>query len=315
MTIIPVSAPAASPAPLSHVTPWRIVVDAYLAAAVDSPNTRRAYHRHLVNAFVTIGVETVADLTGTDLARYRAHVTSSSLAPASQGQALAAVRSFLTWAGTMGAHQLPGDVVRAALRTPRASTQKPYQVLSEPEIAAVITAAKTPRDRAILAVILGAGLRAAETVGLDVEDVQEDADGETVLHVHGKGRKDCTVPVRGDVARLVRAYLQETGRRLGDGGPLFRSHDRGVGVRDRQRLSTRAVGYLVERATAAAGIEAKRISPHSMRHTYALRTLRAGGNVVAVSKLLGHASVATTQKYVDHLALSELRAAVPSLPV
>ena len=71
----------------------------------------------------------------------------------------------------------------------------------------------------------------------------------------------------------------------------------------------------MERAVAAAGVDAKRISPHSLRHSFALRSLRAGANVVAVSKLLGHASVSTTQRYVDHLALAELRAAVPPLPV
>jgi site-specific recombinase XerD len=64
-----------------------------------------------------------------------------------------------------------------------------------------------------------------------------------------------------------------------------------------------------------AGLAAKAISPHALRHTYAIRALRAGGNVIAVQKLLGHASVATTQRYLDHLALGELRAAVPPLPV
>src|SRR5205085_1811059 len=59
---------------------------------------------------------------------------------------------------------------------------------------------------------------------------------------------------------------------------------------------------------------AKRISPHALRHTYALRALRHTGNVMAVAKLLGHAQLSTTQRYVDHLDLSELRQAVPPLP-
>jgi site-specific recombinase XerD len=86
-------------------------------------------------------------------------------------------------------------------------------------------------------------------------------------------------------------------------------------VRERTRLSTRAVGYLVRRALEKSGLTAKAISPHSLRHTYAIRALRAGGNVIAVQKLLGHASIATTQRYLDHLALGELRAAVPPLPL
>jgi len=72
---------------------------------------------------------------------------------------------------------------------------------------------------------------------------------------------------------------------------------------------------LVRKRADAAGIAAKRISPHALRHTYAVRSLRQGGNVVAISRLLGHTSIATTQRYVNHLAVSELRAAVPELPL
>ena len=66
--------------------------------------------------------------------------------------------------------------------------------------------------------------------------------------------------------------------------------------------------------TRQAGIDAKRISPHSLRHSFALRTLRYSGNVVAVSKLLGHSQLTTTQRYVDHLELDELREVIPTLP-
>jgi site-specific recombinase XerD len=297
------------------VTPWRIVIDAYLAAGVDSDHTRRAYRRHIEQACTAMGVDSLADMNGAMLATYRTQVTGSNLAPATQAQALAALRSCLRWARTMGAHQLPDEVIKVALRTPRATVQRPYAVLSEPEIAAMLAAAQTARDKALLAVLFGAGLRVAEAAALDVGDVQEDGDGETVLHVRqGKGRKDRTVPVQADVARLLRSYLSQTGRRLGDSGPLFRAHDRAAKRLPRARLTVRAIAYVVERTARMAGIEAKAISPHSLRHTYALRALRHGGNVVAVSKLLGHASISITQKYVDHLALAELRQAVPPLP-
>jgi hypothetical protein len=80
----------------------------------------------------------------------------------------------------------------------------------------------------------------------------------------------------------------------------------------RARLTTRAAGYIVERATKAAGIAAKH---NSLRHTFAIRSLRSRHDVIAVQKLLGHASVAATQRYLDHLDLAELRQAVPDLPV
>jgi integrase/recombinase XerC len=83
----------------------------------------------------------------------------------------------------------------------------------------------------------------------------------------------------------------------------------------RGRLSTRAVGDVVKRLATVAGVTARRTTPHSLRHTYAIRALRAGANIVAVSKLLGHASITTTQVYLSHLELGELRAAVPHLPM
>ena len=211
---------------------------------------------------------------------------------------------------------MSAEVVRIGLKTPKVVVRRPYRTLGERDIASVLATAATSRDRALLAVLLGGGLRAAEAVGLDVTDLHDDPDGGLVIAVRrGKGRRDRQVPVQPEVSSLLLAYLAETGRRLGDPGPLFRAHDRGHHLRERVRLSTRAVGYLVSQAMEKAGLTAKAISPHSLRHTYAIRALQAGGNVIAVQKLLGYASVATTQRYLDHLALGELRAAVPPLPI
>ncbi len=102
---------------------------------------------------------------------------------------------------TMGAHGLSSDVVDAALRTARATVRRPYQVLSEPEVATVLQAADNPRDAALLAVLLGAGLRVSESSGLDVADVVVDQDGDTALYVRqGKGRKDRVVPIQPEPA-------------------------------------------------------------------------------------------------------------------
>jgi site-specific recombinase XerD len=302
------------PPALAPSTHWQAVLAAYLDAAIDSPHTRRAYTRHITAALEALDVPSLTDLTGAMLAAWRAHVTGSTLSPASQSQALAALRSFLRWAGTFGAHSIPPDVIREALRTPRATVTRPYHVLSDPEAARLLSAAENLRDRALVALLLGAGLRAAELVALDVDDLHEDGDGETVLHIRaGKGRKDRVVPIRDDAARAVRRYLAASRRSLGDPGPLLLSEDRARRSPDR-RLSTRAVGYLVARLCERAEIDAKRISPHSIRHTYAIRALRHRATVPAVQKLLGHASVATTSRYLDHLELAELRAAVPTLP-
>ncbi len=301
---------------ITATTRWQVVVDAYLDAAIDSKESRRAYRRNLMRAFTALGITVVAELTGAHLAAYRAAVTTSALSPSSQSQVLASLRAFLSWARTMGAHPLPLEVVQMALRTPRSTVRRPYQVLSESEVAAILTAAPTARDKALLAVLLGGGLRVSEACNLDVADVMMDQDGGAALYVRqGKGRKDRAVPVQPDVIHLIRTYLARSNRHLGTVGPLFSAHDRAAKKRQGGRITARAVGEMVQRCTAAAHIEGKRISPHSLRHTFAIRALRTEGNVVKVSKLLGHASITTTSRYVDHLALGELRSTVPSLPI
>ncbi len=204
-----------------------------------------------------------------------------------------------------------------ALKTPRTVVRRPYTVLTEAEIGALLAAAETPRNTALLAVLVGAGLRVSEAVGLDVDDLLEDHEGGAALYVRqGKGRKDRTVPIHPDVTALLREYLAITGRLAGrHAGPLFRRHDRASKrMVNRGRLTARAVVDVVHGCAARAGIRGKQVSPHTLRHTFALRSLRGSGEVVQVSKLLGHTALSTTQRYVDHLETRELREAVPLLP-
>jgi integrase len=238
----------------------------------------------LTAAGEALGYPALDELAGAELAHYRAQVLGDGRGPASHSQALAALRAFLTWAGTFGAHELA---------------------------AGVFAAAATLRDRALL----GAGLRVAEAAALDVGDLLEDGQGGALLAVRsGKGSRSREVPIRCELEDLLRLYFDETGRALGEAGPLFRAHDRGARARARRRLTAGAIRDAVAVAARRAGIRAKRVTPHSLRHTYALAALRRGGNVVAVAKLLGHRHIATTQRCVAHLELSDLRATVPPLP-
>lgn len=308
---------------------WESATTSYLAAAVDSENTERAYRRHL-RAFAAHEhqlergdgevvqlppIHQLADVTPAHLLSWRIYITREcELAPASQAQALAALRGFLRWAGSMGLHGMNGDTYREALRTPRISTRRPYDVLTDQQARQLLAAASSSRDRAVLAVMLGGGLRAAEVVGLDVSHLRQ-LEGGMVLYVEqGKGRKDRTVPLADDVEQLLLEHLDSAGMVLGDhGSPLFSRDDRaGSGG----RLTTRSVQGIVRRTASHAGIMGKRCSPHTLRHTYAIRALRAGASEPAIGKLLGHSENSTaTRRYVDHLELDELRAVVPALPV
>ena len=293
---------------------WEDAVKVFLASGVDSAGTRRAYARHLRRAGEIFGWLPVAQITGVDLASYRASVLESGLAPSTQGQSLSALRSFLGWVGSLGGHDLPSESIRAALRIPKATVKTRYAVITEKEIGLMFAAAGA-RERALLGVMLGAGLRVAEAAALSVCDIIEDQDGDVSLFVVlGKGMKDRVVPIRPEVDALLRVYLVESGRHLGDEGRLFLAYDRGARKRRTAGVTTRTLCRLITELAQRAGISAKRVTPHSLRHTYALRCLRAGGNVVAVAKLLGHSSISTTQLYVDHLATSELRSSVAALP-
>jgi integrase len=207
---------------------------------------------------------------------------------------------------------------------PPAHEPRPYSVLTDAEIVRLFDALdesttakgkprsreRRERDRAILAVMLGAGLRAAEVVALEVRDVAA-GEGGIVLAVSGKGGKRREVPIREDVAAPVLRYLNTTGRRLGDGGALFLRE----GARDGGHLTTRTIGMLTADYAGAAGIEAARaFSPHACRHTYAVRASREGLTVAALRRALGHASVATTGRYLDHIGLADLRENLPDLP-
>lgn len=291
-------------------------LEAYLRTLASRPHTQRAYGRHLRNAFRALRVRALEDLAPWRLEAWQEALLQDGLSPASHTQAISAFRSFLDWLAAQLGQDLPPAVLRA-LKVPKRKVLRPYEILSEEELGALLAAAADHvRDRALLAVLFGGGLRASEAVGLDVEDLRLDGAGGWYLHVRqGKGGRNRRVPLRPAVAATVRAYLDATGRPLRAPGALFLAEDRAAATRRDLRMTPRALGHLVQKYVAPAGIEGKNVSPHSCRHTFALRALRTGADLVAVSKLLGHAQVTTTQVYLDHLAMDDLRAALPDLPL
>ena len=313
---------------------WADAVAAYLtnASRSGSEHTQRAYRRRL-EAFAATplmvgehelpAVRTLGDVTPAHLMAWRAYVMEH-MGQGSRGQAIAALRGFMRWAGAQGLHAVPSDTWRETLRMPPAHEPRPYSILTDAEIVRLFDAVeqgttakgkprgreRRERDRAILAVMLGAGLRAAEVVALEVRDVAA-GEGGIVLAVSGKGGKRRDVPIRDDVAGPVLRYIHTTARRLGDGGALFTREGELTG----KGLTTRTVGMLTAEYAAAAGIEAARaFSPHACRHTYAVRAAREGLTVAALRRALGHSSVATTGRYLDHIGLADLRDNLPDLP-
>jgi integrase/recombinase XerD len=190
----------------------------------------------------------------------------------------------------------------AQLKAPRQSRKLP-QVLSRDEVARLLsqpegTEPPALRDRALLEVMYACGLRASEAIGLEVADLDLEA---RVLRARGKGSKERLVPVGSAAARALGAYLAHGRPKLvGDRYEvrLFVNH-RGSG------LTRQGLYKIVQRYAAAAGL-ASRMSPHTLRHTFATHLLAGGCDLRSLQEMLGHADVATTQLY-THLSAERLK--------
>jgi integrase/recombinase XerD len=145
------------------------------------------------------------------------------------------------------------------------------------------------RDRAILETLYGAGLRISELVGLDVDDVDVE---EGSVRAFGKGSKERLVPLGGYAGDALSGYLTRGRPALAgprSGGAMFLNQRGG-------RLTRQGVSKILKAAAARAGLE-KRVTPHTLRHSFATHLLEGGADVRVVQELLGHASLTTTQIY------------------
>jgi integrase/recombinase XerD len=212
---------------------------------------------------------------------------------------VACLRSFYRHLRRQG--QLEDDPT-VHLKAPRESRKLP-QVLTRDEVAQLLDQPKGTdptalRDRALLELMYACGLRASEAVGLETGDVNLRSG---VLRARGKGSKERLVPIGTTAAKALTAYLQRgRPRMVGDRmeATLFVNH-RGQG------LTRQGLYKIVQRHAKAAGLAGK-MSPHTLRHTFATHLLAGGCDLRSLQEMLGHADIATTQLY-THLSADRLR--------
>ena len=190
----------------------------------------------------------------------------------------------------------------AHLRAPKQSRKLP-QVLSRDEVAELLrqprgTEPAALRDRALLETMYACGLRASEAIGLEVGDVDLE-DG--VVRARGKGSKERLVPIGSAASNAIAAYLQRgRGRLVGDRWePRLFVNQRGGG------LTRQGLYKIVQRHAASAGLASK-MSPHTLRHSFATHLLAGGCDLRSLQEMLGHADIATTQLY-THLSAERLK--------
>lgn len=252
-----------------------------------SPHTLRSYATDLTEFTAFLTAEKIDGLAGADTRAVRAflaHLHRRRLSKATIARKLAAVRSCFRFLARRGALEInPARQVRS----PRLGRRLP-SVLPKDEATQLLDAAPEPttagaRDRALLELLYASGLRVAEGCGLDLDDLDE---ARRTVRVLGKGDKERVVPVGETALEALDAYLAMRGRQR---GPLFQNTRGG-------RLTPRSAHRIVKRLARRAGIS-QRVTPHTLRHSFATHMLGEGADLRLIQELLGHSRLSTTQRY------------------
>ena len=286
--------------------PWRLSdFTSYLRDERNlSAHTLRAYEREVARFSIfargEMGCSEPAAVSPATIRAYLAHLHGERLAKVSMQRALAALRTYFRFLGREGV--VPANPA-SVVPTPRAQRPLP-DVPTVADLADLLEMLpESPagrRDRAILELLYGAGLRVAELVGLDLDDVDQAA---RLARVRGKGNRERVVPFGGAAARALQLYLPHRSAwraacsDLDPGEPLFLNL-RGT------RLTDRSVRRILDAALLSMA-QARRMHPHTLRHAFATHLLEAGMDLRGIQELLGHASLSTTQRY-THLNLAQL---------
>jgi integrase/recombinase XerD len=267
-----------------------------------SPNTLEAYGRDLadlVDRLTAEGIEAPQAVTADHVRAWVRGLSEAGLSAKSQARMLVAARGLFK--RLLEEERITEDPARL-VELPKAGRDLPM-LLSAPDIERMIASAvggEAHRDRALVAMLYGAGLRVSEAVKLELGAL--DLNG-GVVRALGKGKKERLVPIGGAVIELVAAYLRDgrpaqVGARVSEW--LF------PGRRVERPLTRQAAFNVVRKLALLAGVSAE-VSPHKLRHSFATHLVRGGADLRSVQAMLGHADLRTTEMY-THVDDGHLRA-------
>jgi integrase/recombinase XerD len=301
------SPPAATAAPGADARFEGLVLDflSYLELERGlSRNTLNAYRTDLLQygEYLAAHEQDALQARPADVADFLAELATGEGRPACSASTIhrkaACLRSFYKH---LRRDELIGDDPTAALTAPRRAKKLP-QVLNYAEVQKLLAAPRgseptTLRDRALLEVMYACGLRASETIGLELADIDM---REGFLRARGKGSKERLVPLGRQAITAISAYLRARPKLVGE------RHEPKLFVNFRGGPLTRQGLYkIVQRHAREAGLGG-RMSPHTLRHSFATHLLAGGCDLRAVQEMLGHADISTTQMY-THLSGDRLK--------
>lgn len=261
-----------------------------------SKNTLSAYGRDLAGYIEHLSERNVSspdDVVRDDIMSFVASLRKRGLAPATVQRKVAAVKGFHRFLVRDGVMESSPAADFAMPKVPKSlpdvlSIEDVSRLLDQPfgeEPAGI-------RDRALLEVLYGCGLRASELVGLDVSDVDM---SRGLVRVFGKGGKERVAPVAGAAAEAVSEYLERARPHLRPKRSRTRADPSALFVNSRgQRLSRKSVFEIVKRYGRLVGLE---IHPHTLRHSFATHLLEGGADLRSLQEMLGHSDISTTQIY------------------
>ena len=257
-----------------------------------SPHTVKAYSSDLLLFATYAGSRRWNQIDHVAIRGFLSQLYDKGLSKTSVARALAAVRSLYRWLAREGVvEQNPAKLVatpKLAKKLPRVPTIEEMNSVIDGEMPEV--AAFPERDRLMLELLYGCGIRNSELTGINLDDIRLSA--EAIL-IRGKGKKERYVPFGDAVKAGLSVYLPERQKWLGARGKQCAAlliNRRGG------RLTTRSVGRIIKKIAVAKGLSPD-VHPHTLRHAFGTHMLEEGADLRAIQELLGHERLATTQRY------------------
>ena len=255
-------------------------------------HTIKAYAGDLDSFSAYIGSRSWRQIDHISIRGFLSHLYEKGLSKTSVARSLAALRSFYRWLAQEGiVDQNPAALVstpKLPKKLPRVPTIEEVNHVFDghmPEVAAF-----PERDRLMLELLYGCGIRNSELVGINLEDIR--LSSEAVL-VRGKGKKERYVPFGDSVKAALASYLPARQNTLGQrkkNTPALLINQRGG------RLTTRSVGRIIKKIAVAKGLSPD-VHPHTLRHAFGTHMLEEGADLRAIQEMLGHERLSTTQRY------------------
>jgi integrase/recombinase XerC len=257
-----------------------------------SVHTIKAYSGDLDEFASYAGARNWKQIDHVTIRGFLSHLYEKGLGKTSVARALAAVRSLYRWLAQEGVvEQNPAGLVstpKLAKKLPRVPTIEEMNNVLDGQMPEV--AAFPERDRMMLELLYGCGIRNSELIGINTDDIR--LSNEAIL-IRGKGKKERYVPFGDSVRIALAAYLPARQRRLEECKKI--SSALLINLRG-GRLTTRSVGRIIKKIAVAKGLSPD-VHPHTLRHAFGTHMLEEGADLRAIQEMLGHERLSTTQRY------------------